>query len=166
MSVLEDYEERFSLSPVDLDEVLSVVDSSARQLHVARDPSVPVHCRVVVWLHDRVKVQAAELVRIAEEVPQLYRCVWCFHATSRSRVAWNWLPAMTFESIQAHAQTCEHSPVAVKARGLEQELEKLRGEVTMYNTEVDASWRDAVRALIQSDKPAGELRQALEELVR
>lgn len=62
--------------------------------------------------------------------PGPHRCGWCDVAAGPTVEAWNALPDMNDEDIQAHTLTCEHNPLVARANAaeFERDLWKQRAE--------------------------------------
>lgn len=184
MSVLEDYEKKCGLAPIDAERVLFEVEVAEGKLRdevsSARNFSdLPTYNRVLVWLHDRLQAVYAALEN--PKAPVAARCAWCFRAAGGTDEAWRALPVMNMEDSAAHAQVCEHNPLVSElaklralleehgfiegqaGHALEAENEDLRGRALSVD---ERGLRDKIRKLLKSDKPAGELRKAIAELVR
>lgn len=134
MSVLEEYEKRLGLAALQPDEILRIVE--ATEQHMARCTEAGIRTtsadedRVTLWLHDRLQA-AYGAMEAAKDVPQLHRCGWCFRAAGLTREAWDALPSMDLDAIQAHAAVCEHNPLVQKIATLEALLKEhgfTRGE--------------------------------------
>lgn len=185
MSVLTEYEQRMKLEPLTGDEILHVVeDAEAFLTGGARsiDPRpIDEIRRVILLMHEILESQAERLG--ITRIPEGSKCAYCLVAAGRTDEAWMDLPSMTFDEAQAHAQVCEHNPLVRRMRDLQarngsnaneasrlfernRELEAQNEDLRGRALGIDDNLRDAIRALLNSEAPAGELRRALAELVR
>ncbi len=185
MSVLEDYEKRMGLSPLSPDQVLGVVQLAENHMATCTHNGVRTTSadddRVLIWLHDHAQALTA-IFDSLKGVPLRHRCGWCFRAGPMTREAWEALPSMDLDAVQAHAGICEHNPLVqkiVKLRAQVAELLRCPLDVTVQELQaqvadlqgrsggVDVSnLREKIRSLLKSGKPACELRRALGDLVR
>jgi hypothetical protein len=184
VSILEEYEKRFKMGPLSPDEILKRIELAEACLE---SPGVGVIGRleterVIVWLHDRLQAIAVR-AGTEEHAPNGFRCGWCFRAAGCTDESWRSLPTFTLDAIRAHTEICEHNPLVQRCRAAEAALEDLRGrrigsadawadaadEATqMYQLaqQLHDATKRRIRTLLKTELPAGELRKALEELVR
>lgn len=161
MSILELYEKRYNLDPLTIDEIAKKVEAADEILASDVRPEDLVDERLILWLSDRLQA-AYDAMQTAKDIPTRHRCAWCWRAGPMTGAAWDALPTMTLDEAGDHTQKCEHNPLVQRNRMLEAEAEDLRGRALG----IDDGLRDAIRALLRSEAPAGELRRALWELVR
>jgi hypothetical protein len=183
VSILENYDKRFHMEPLTVDQILRQVEMSERNLESPDDSTMILAAdRVIVWLHDRLQGIAGR-AGTEEHAPDGYRCGWCFRAAGCTDESWRSLPTFTLDAIRAHTEICEHNPLLQRCRTAEAALEDLRGrrigsadawadaadEATqMYQLaqQLHDATKRRIRTLLKTELPAGELRKALEELVR
>lgn len=184
MSILEEYDERMQIKPLTVEEILNRVELAEACLTspAVGDPRLHTE-RVLAWLHDRLQ-DAYSAMETARDVPQFHRCAWCWRAGPMTSASWDALPTMTLDEAGDHTQKCEHNPLVAKIRTMEALMEEhgfrtgeagpgRLAELAAQNEDlrgralgIDDGLRDAIRALLRSEAPAGELRRALWELVR
>lgn len=133
MSILEDYEQAFGLTPLSPDDVARLVDSAMEHilgcLNYQISAVVSDSDRVLLWMDALVRKQAERLGQI--RIPENSRCSYCLTAAGGTDEAWMALPSMTIDEGQAHAQECEHNPLVRRVRELEAQLEELRGRAVI-----------------------------------
>ena len=182
MSILEEYDRRCSREPLTPDRIVEHIDAAERFLERADKTYAVETERVICWLHDRLQAIAGR-AGTSERMPAAYRCGWCHKTAGSTEDAWRSLPEFTLDGIRSHTETCEHNPLVQRCRAAEATLEDLKGrrignadawaeaadEATkMYQLthELHGALKNKIRALLKTELPAGELRKALEELVR
>lgn len=116
MSILENYEKRFKLRPLDPDDISFHVGAAEETLRRAQDANLATSIRTVVWLHDRLQAAYDALENPA--APVAARCAWCFRAGLQTDETWHALPKMTLDDAAAHSQVCEHNPLVQEVRRL------------------------------------------------
>lgn len=192
MSILEEYEKRMKLPPLTTDEILSLVQDAEAFLsgaEVSKEPrAIDEAPRVVVWLHDRLQVVWTALEN--PRPPVEHRCAYCWNAAGRTEEAWHAVPAVPYDDACLHAQVCEHNPLvqcldrvrhdrdAALAQLADLQGRKLgngdawaeaASEATGmydYQRKLHEALKATIRSLLDTELPAGELRKAIEELVR
>lgn len=189
MSILEDYEKTHGLEALTPDQILKRVELAELCL---QNPAVGDRRleaeRIMVWLHDRLQAVCAALEN--PKAPVGHKCGWCWRSAGATQEAWNSLPKMDLDGVDTHVAVCEHNPLVQKLasaeienRALTSELEDLRGRklgngdawaeaasesLGMYDhmRGLHEAMKATIRALLNTEQPAGDLRRALGELVR
>lgn len=164
MSILEEHDKKFELTPLTAEKVLGVVGVAESVMANSNFPCND-RTRAIVWMNDRIMAMADRLGMT--KAPELFACGWCFLAAGLGDDRWVELPKMSLAESQDHAQVCEHNPLVQLVDRQRQELHVLQAaNADIQGRVFDVDLRDAIHVLLKSDMTAFELRRALGELVR
>lgn len=192
MSALEDHDKRLNRTPLEPGIVFENVMRAERYLERA-DKNYAVETeRTICWLHDRLQAALAVIANAMDrpKVPVGHRCAYCWNAAGRTEEAWHALPAVSYDDACLHAQACEHNPLVQSIARISHDRDAALAQVAdlqgrklgngdawaeaaseatgmyEYQRKLHEALKATIRSLLATELPAGDLRKALEELVR
>lgn len=192
MSILEDYEKAFGLEPFTPDQILTMLESAEEHMKGCTEAQIRTTGadadRLPIWLSDRLQAVYAALEN--PKVPVGHRCAYCWNAAGRTEEAWHALPAVSYDDACLHAQVCEHNPLVQSIARISHDRDAALAQVADlqgrklgngdawaeaaseatgmydYQRKLHEAMKATIRSLLSTELPAGELRKAIEELVR
>lgn len=195
MSILEEYEKKCGLTPIDAESILFEVEAAEGKLRdevssTRNFSDLPTYNRVIVWLHDRLQAVYAALENPKAPTGVSFRCAYCWNAAGRTEEAWQALPKVDYDDACLHAQVCEHNPLVQSIARISHDRDAALAQVADlqgrklgsgdawaeaaseatgmydYQRKLHEAMKATIRSLLSTELPAGDLRKAIGELVR